>query len=572
MILKALYDYYQAKKDSLAPQGMEYKPIRYIIVIGKNGRFIRIEDTMEDNQPKKYLVNKTVGRSSNTAPNVLWDNAKYVLGYTKNKNKNKKEQEEAQKCFKAFKEQIDEYTGKFPNNEEFTALSSFYKTHFEEINSDPLLDEIKKNSAFYISFRMEGKSTIIAENRDLDPEKEISQNNEVETNGVCLITGKKGPIVRLTTSTPIIGAKSTAKIVSFQENSGYDSYNKTKAYNSPISIEAEFAYSSALNDMLSKNSGHSFIIGNRTFIFWAIPKDKNRTKDKFEAFFTPIFDFNNDNPDNNVEAVKELLKAPKSGWLNEEGDDNFYILGLAPNAARISVQYWQKGTIKEFAENIRQHFIDLKIIGDDNIKFKSLRYLIETVTPEGNFNKNVQPNLIEAFFKSILQNTVYPTTIQQACIRRILAKKGINTLRACLLKACLNRKIRLYKYKEKEIAMALDKENSNQGYLCGRLFATLERIQETSSGSSTLRERYISAASSAPITVFGKLISLSSYYMSKLPEKGLSIYYDKIIEEIMDKISSKGMPARLNLDDQSRFMVGYYHQREFFFTKTNNEQ
>lgn len=601
MILQALYEYYQ-RKGGLAPAGMEWKKIPYIIVIDKEGTFIRIEDTQENKIAKEFLVVKTNGRSgTKMLPNVFWDNIEYTLGYGKNNTEIKKKEKQLQEDNlsekrvadllsekkeleketlksieknKTFIAMVSHYADKFPHNTEFKALNLFYENHVSEVINHELWAVIEKKPTVNLSFRVEGYNNIIAMHCDLVVENNSEDTLTKKDYPVCLITGKKSPIVATTTPSNV-GGQATAKLVAFQVNSGYDSYYKKQGSNASISVEAEAAYTTALNSLLSRESRNKVILGNRIFLFWSVPQDLSQNGSTFESIFASIFNLpSEDTPDRNVGSVKDMLLSPKTGWLKTEGDDKFYILGLAPNAARISVQLWKKGTIKEFASNIGQHFKDLEIIGDrlnDNDSFNTLMSLILSVTFPPKRDK-IQPNLPEAIMNSILTNIPYPVSFHQACIRRIKAEQSIYTKRAAILKACLNRKLRFYNYNnEKEITMALDNENLNQGYLCGRLFAVLEYVQEKGMGKSSLRERYLNAASTAPVTVFSRILNLSVYHISKIKSKGLAINMEKLKGEIIGKINSEGIPSRLNLDDQSRFMIGYYHQNKDLYTRKEND-
>jgi len=598
MILQALYDYYKCKADQLVPFGMDRIGLSFIIIIDGDGKVVRIENTQEDNVAKNFIVVKLNGRTgSKKVPNMFWDNLEYTIGYNKQEMNLSKIQQDIDKGVilddktikekktiesdiqktkeknKTFIDLTNEYKRKYPDDKDFNALNNFYKNHFSEIRENDMWESLIKKPTVNISFRIEGSDHIIAENEALKP---TGESDEECNKGICLITGKYGPLVNTNTATPIRDSASTAKLVAFQVNSGYDSYYKRQGNNAPISVEGESGYTTALNYLLRRESHNKFVIGNRTFVFWAIPKDRSDDDTKFESLFSSFFNINvNENDqDHNVEAIRDLLLSPYTGWLNDEGEDVFYILGLAPNKARISVEYFQKGKVSDFANNLRQHFNDLRIVGDDKPdydKLNRLSSLLLAVTLQYKMS-NVQPNLPESLMNSILNNKPYPQTFHQSCMRRIKAEQSITIRRAAILKACLNRKIRINNYNnQNEIAMALDKENHNQGYLCGRLFAILERVQEKAMGSSSLRERYLNSASTTPIAVFGRILNLSVYHLGKINDKGFKIYFEKLIGEIMDKVNSNGMPSTLDLDDQSRFMIGYYQQRQDFYKKKEEE-
>ena len=547
---------------------MEEKEIGFLIVLSPDGHFLRFEDcrTGKDHA-RLYLVKKHVGRSSAAVANYLYDNSAYVLGYSEKSNGKE------QLYFDTFKAKIESIAGAYPDNKDITAISSFYKNSRESIlglvSQDVLWEDIKKNlSKKYstFSFRIEGDLKIVAE------KKEILQleycEDESRADSLCLISGKYGPSVDTTTATMIPGSQATAKLVAFQVNSGYDSYGKTKCGNAPISEEAEFAYTTALNSMLQKGSRNKFILGSRTFVFWA--SNNNEASMETEESLFDLLGFPeeaNDDPNANLMKVRKVFESIYSGMLKTGLDDKFYILGLAPNSARIAVVYWSEITLKDFAEKILRHFSDMEIhdTRKDKKPYMGIREIISSVTIGGNMS-DATPNLPEAVVKSIFQGLPYPQTLYSACLRRIRAEQKLTITRAAIIKAYLNRQSN----NNKKIDIMLDKDNNNQGYLCGRLFAVLDKIQEDANNISSIRERYMNAASATPSAVFATILNLSVHHSEKLDE-GRRIYFEKIKQEILDKVSADGFPTHLDLQDQGRFFVGYYHQRQDFFTSKKEQ-
>lgn len=593
MILQALYEYYQRRvadpESRIAPQGFEWKEIPFIIVIDEEGDFVNLEDTRSGDGkvkvPASFLVLKTKGRPGANAyqtANVLWDHFGYVLAYPKEKDDKKtKEQllDDANRQHVTFVSSVIELTKKFPENKQFKAVVAFLKNpeQKQKVFEHECWSDCKKIPGCNLSFRLAGDTKIVAENEDLKKNLHFeSSSNDDEKNrgsdsakGVCLITGDYGPVAILHTSTSIPGGKSGAKLVGFQTNSGYDSYYKEQGLNAPVSKKAEDAYTTALNVLLSRDSTNKFRLSDLTVIFWA---DKTNEFEKIFPFFLAAP--SKDDPDRNSREVKALFDSIHTGRFNDEGETTFYILGLSPNAARISIRFWKTGKINDFSEKIALHFSDLEIIHgkNDEREFFSLFNLLSNIAFEYKVD-NVAPNLTGKMVECILDGSPYPATLQQQCIRRIRAEQNVNRVRAAILKAFLNRKNRIYNINEKPITMALDLENTNQGYLCGRLFAVLEKIQEEAQPgiNATIKDRYYGAASSTPVTVFGRLLGLSNHHLAKL-NPGRKTNFEKMVQDVMAGINSNGMPAHLSLDDQSRFAIGYYHQRQELFTKkeTNN--
>ena len=567
MILKALYDYYERCKGTLPAFGRELKEIGFLIVINREGSFLRFEDRRIDKkQAQSFIVKKQLGRTSAPLANYLYDSSAYVFGFS-----DKKDFDGCRKYLDTFKKKVEEIYQAAPDNADITAVHRFYQRDAQatlaKMKADTLWPEIEKNlnkKYSLFSFLINGDTQIVAEKEELlDLLVEEHHDNEK----VCLITGKKGKIVDVTTATMIPGSQAVAKIVAFQVKSGYDSYGKEQGANAPIGEESEFAYSTALKFLLRSDSRNKFLIGNRTFLFWA-SKD-NVAGNQAEKSFFDLFGFSDaedDDPNAKIEQVRKVFKAIYSGELNTSLDDKFYILGLAPNSARIAVVYWAEIPLKEFAERINRHFEDMEICGA-NKPYMALRSILGAVTLGGKVS-DVTPNLPDALVKSIFQGLPYPQTLFASCIRRIRAENSIYATRAAIIKAYLNR---INNINEQNIKVMLDKNNTNPGYLCGRLFAVLDKIQEDANNQHTIRERYMNSASATPSAVFATILNLSSHHSEKLNE-GRNVFFEKLKQEIMDKIDADGFPAHLDLQDQGRFFVGYYHQRQAFFTKGEKEK
>lgn len=567
MILKALYDYYHRCKGALPAFGKELKEIGFLIVIDREGNFLRFEDRRIDSKhAHTFIVNKQIGRTSAPVANYLYDSSAYVFGYS-----DKKDFDGCRKYLETFKKKVAEIYKAAPDNADITAMYRFYENDPQatlvKMKADTLWPEIEKNlnkKYSLFSFLINGDTQIVAEKEEL---LDLLDGDNHDNEKVCLVSGKKGKIVDVTTATMIPGSQAVAKIVSFQVKSGYDSYGKEQGANAPISEESEFAYSTALKHLLRSDSHNKFLIGNRTFLFWA-SNDHEAGKRTEETIFDlfGFADVEEDDPNAKIEQVRKVFKAIYSGELNTSLDDKFYILGLAPNSARIAVVYWAEIPLKEFARRINRHFDDMEITGA-NKPYMSLRSILGAVTLGGKAS-DVTPNLPDALVKSVFQGLPYPQTLFSSCIRRIRAENNIFVTRAAIIKAYLNR---LNNTNEQKIKVMLDKENNNQGYLCGRLFAVLDKIQEEANNQHTIRERYMNSASATPSAVFATILNLSSHHSEKLKE-GRNVFFEKLKQEIIDKLDPDGFPAHLGLQDQSRFFVGYYHQRQAFFTKNEKEE
>ena len=583
MILKALYDYYNRSleydNNSLPKFGMMNAKISFVIVIKSDGEFVRIIDERINGEGKTFVLPKGVHNNGIT-PFLFWDNCMYVINYS-NANKPLKESDlaipekvkkwkksldTAQQKHKAFVEQCNKISQE-TNHPDFEAVVRFYeKGELVKLRGDDLWKEIEKNPIVNVSFQIEGAKTLVACNPLLPNFLE----KDSEKKGICLITGKKADLVRVATPTPLPFAsiKNSASLVSFQKDYGFDSYGKTQAYNSPMSIEAEFGFSTALKQLISRDSRNKIIIGDRLFVFWAF--NKNEASMETEESLFELLGFSedaNDDPNAKIMKVRRVFESIYSGVLKTGLDDKFYILGLAPNSGRDFVVYWSETTLKDFAEKILRHFSDMEIhdTRKDKKPYMGIREIISSVTLGGKMS-DATPNLPEAVVKSIFQGLPYPQTLYSACIRRIRAEQKLTITRAAIIKAYLNRQSN----NNKKINIMLDKDNNNQGYLCGRLFAVLDKIQEDANNISSIRERYMNAASATPSAVFATILNLSVHHSEKLNE-GRRVYFEKLKQEIIEKMSANGFPTHLDLQDQGRFFVGYYHQRQDFFSSKKEQ-
>lgn len=567
MILKALYDYYN-RCGNLPARGTEFKEIGYLIVLSKDGTFLRIESRMlNKKQASSFLVLQAVNRVGlSYKANYLWDKFEYILGEANSDNVTESGNKKLQKFILLVRNLLNRQ----PSNKNLRAIGCFYSKYASPcltVSSDPLWEDLK-SSGKNISFLIEGETIIAAEDKEiwdlaLQPQQSREENN-------CLILGIKGPIARLHTTIKL--TKDTGPIVSFQKKSGYDSYGKQQGYNAPICEEAEFAYTTALNTMLRRDSRNKFTVGNRTFVFWASSNDKAAEQAEESLFdLLGYSEEKKDNPNAKIEQVRKVFTAIYSGSLNTSVEDRFYILGLAPNSARIAVVYWSETPLRDFAGKILRHFDDMEIIVEKSKgqkPYMGIEDMLSAVTRHGNDGKwrnNIIPNLSEAIVKSIFQGEPYPFTLFSACVRRIRAEssnKGYSPIaieKAAILKAYLNRIMG----NNEKIKVMLDQSNNNSGYLCGRLFAVLENLQYAANKQDSIRSGYMNAASSTPSIVFPTILKLSNSHYSKLAKdkKGLAIFFDNQKKEIMDMIQR--FPDTLNLNDQGRFFLGYYHQKNY---------
>jgi len=578
MILQALCDYYE--RAGLAPLGWEFKEIPFLIVIDRNGKFISLEDMRESGakkaRAKSILVPKAEIRSGKNAwerPNLLWDHYGFVLATPKEETDDA--QTMALKQNGVFINRIRQIYSDIGESPELTALLNFYDSQqAKEVIKHPVWNDCVKIKGCNLTFRLADSPNLMLHGAEIQnyvsskADCASNGNAEIESStkgrqGVCLITGCFSEIERLHPSIAGVNEKPAPfAAVNNLENPAFSSFGKKQGFNFPISKVAAFRYATSLNHLLIRDHHQRIQVGDASTVFWS---EKHTD---LEDSFADLFDEPpKDDPAKQTRAIEALFKAPQSGALSDEGGNTrFYVLGLAPNAARISVRFWQVGTVAEMSARIRQHFEDLEIVHASYEKpYLSLFRLLVATAIQGK-SENIPPNLAGEFMRAILAGLPYPQTLLQAAVRRIRAEREVNYPRAALIKACLNRQARYSPSQEKEIAVSLDDSNTNPGYRIGRLFAALEKIQEEAvNPGATIRDRFYGAASSTPVTVFSNLMKLKNHHLAKL-EEGRKRYFEKLIGQIMSDIND--FPAHLSLADQGRFAIGYYHQRQAFFTKS----
>jgi len=587
MILQALVDYYERKSSDpdagLATMGFEAKEIPFILEINNQGELIQIEDTREGDGRKKrarsFLVPQGIKKTSGVASNLLWDNAEYVINLLNavkwttipksNRDKRRKQIHRFREQHQAFVTRINELSEKVDDIglDAVIAFLTRIKPNKAKMRRFPQWVDIVESNP-NLTFRLSGSRELICQSPPVIAAIRASDSSDGSKER-CLISGKADEVERLHTSIKgVWGAQSSgANIVSFNLDA-FNSFGKKQGNNAPVGKQAAFAYTTALNYLLRKDSTQRMQVGDASTVFWS-EKQSDMEKMVVSLFDQPP----KDDPDRNVNAVQTLFKSIHHGrYSNDDGDTRFYVLGLAPNAARIAVRFWHVGTVAEMAEQIVQHFSDLDIVhGSHEAPFLSLFRLLVSTASLGKA-ENIPPNLVGDMMRAILEGRPYPQTLLGAAIRRIKAEQYVSYPRAAIIKACINRTARHSNSETKEeLNVSLDEQNNNIGYRLGRLFAVLEKVQEEASPSlnATIRDRYYGSASSSPVTVFSILLKLKNHHIPKL-SKGRAINMERLIGDIMSEIQD--FPAHLPIADQGRFAIGYYHQRQAFFTKSETKE
>jgi len=547
MIFQSLVSLYDrlAKTDEVPPYGFSVEDIGFVITIDKEGNLIgqpedlrikikaNIFDFRSSVVPYSNKVDVRSGNAS-TTPNFMVDKVDYVLGMSGNSKKDV--------YHKSFERRIDEVCG-VSKDDGVLAVRSFLSRWNPE-NSGELRGwkEMCGIHGKWVAFRLQGDSRFIHERSEVKKLWSDFIAKEKLPHGISFLDGETHD---LQPQYAQFKFGSGASLVSFNEVA-YESYKKKKGENAPISVEAEFKSSSALK-LLLRSKTQRLRIGDATTVFWA------ERASPVETFMGQIL---NPSIENEAAAIpiQEFLEAVRLGSLPRdiEGDKNlkFYILGLSLNKARLALRFWHVCSVGELMVRFRDHFSNLEMERSDrDIQFPGVWHLLKETARE---TKNISPVLGGSLTRSILTGINYPQNLYQGVLGRIRADHRVNYLRVSILKAVLQRN------HKKEVPMSLDTERRDVSYLLGRLFAVLEKAQLDALGkvNSTIKDRFFSAASATPASVFPRLILLSQHHIEKAEYGDIS---DRRIAEIMENIES--FPAHMNLQDQGMFTIAYYHQK-----------
>ena len=582
MILQALVQHYEnlAGQDKVSKPGWCHAKVSYLIDLKEDGTIKEIIPLKreEERGKKKVWVSETlclqemVTRSSGVSANFLCDNAKYFLGIDADGT--------GQRVIECFQAARERHLSILKDSE--STMAKAICRYFEQWNPEaaqenPVVKEHweELNDGGNLIFGMGGHYAQDDEQIKGIWEKQQEQKEEGQV-GTCLVTGQKTKIARIHRGIKgVPGAQSSgAALVSFNAPA-FESYGKEQSYNAPVGQYAEFAYTTALNYLLNQRE-YRFPLGDSMVVFWA----ESGEQEYQEIFFSSL-----DPQPDNQEQVKKVFENLKRGiWVDLDDikldmNQKFYILCLAPNAARLSVRFFYQNSFGNILKNIAKHYSRMEIVRpswEDRAYLGIRRMLMETVNQKSK-DKSPVPNMAAMVLKAVLSDDRYPASLYTDTLIRIRAEQGKVTCgRAAIIKAFL---IQNYKWKEGEDCMGLNEECKEPAYVLGRLFAILEFIQKDANPgiNTTIRDRYFNSACTTPASVFPVLIKLKNSHIKKLEREsgGTKIYYEKLLTELMGNLSVEGkgtgFPRRLSLEEQGKFMLGYYHQTQKKYEKKEDK-
>lgn len=574
MILSALVDYYRRQEatDKIAPFGFTQAGIHFAIVLNPDGtlRENRLEDIQVDRVinektgktrqiPRSMRLPDRGGRSGTKIfPFFMWDNTGYVLG-----RDNKGKPDRAETMFAAFRDLHLSLAGQI-DDQDYQTVCEFLK-NWNPADAEQL-ENWEQACGQNVVFRIFRDST-----RKWTHESKAVQSawlrflNEASETvvGVSLLSGKEEPLARLHPLLQgVVGANTMgAAIVSFNA-AAYESYGKAQSYNAPVGELDAFRYTTALNHLL-RDDHRRIRIGDATVVFWS------EQPSPFEDLFGNVVAEYGLEDETVLAEVKGFFSAlrrgdPHGGLPGPE--TKFYVLGLSPNASRLSIRFWLEGTVSDFAKRLKHHADDLEMVGgrESDPPLMIRRLLLETAREP----KEIPPQLAGQVAAAVLGGGRYPESLYTSVIRRIRIDRQLNHRRAAILKACLVRAQRVsQKDNPKEIPVSLNVDHQDTAYHLGRLFAALEKTQEDAGQTNkTIRDGYYGSASAMPASVFPKIIRMHQYHLNKLENKGQRVRREQLVQEICSHIEER-FPGHLSLEDQGLFHIGYYHQRQDFFKK-----
>lgn len=581
MLLQSLVKLYEAwaEKGEIEKLGWNPVKISYGISLNEEGNVDEIIH-LKTNAPKgnkeiPSLISlpMPVKRSVGVASNFLYDNVTYVFGYD---NSNKPDR--AKQCFDCFRS-VGNKVLENSDDEFSTVIKKFLQKDYSEFeNLSDLLTELNCTETTVDDILNKGANLLLMPLGKFPTDSKAiceSWNSYYEHSdapkGVCLVTGKDDHIAKLH---PVIknirGAQAAgASLVSFNATA-FNSYGKENGYNAPVSEYTAFAYTSALNKLVSDND-HRIFAGDTTVVCWTEDGES-----AYQDVFAGIF--NSDDELKQKDLRNTIVSIVNGNEVKWEGiplnpSNNFYILGISPNSARLSVRFFIQNTFGKVMENLLKNQQRMEMVKPGFEKFNYIplwRILGETVNKKSK-DKKCKPHLAGDVLNSIINDYNYPSTLYYGILGRISAEQNINWVKASVLKAYL---LKNYdsKYKE-EITVDYNENSNNKAYLLGVLFSNLEEIQNTANPGikSTIRDRYFTAASSTPSRVFPILIDLAQNHIKKIPNVGAKVNCQKMLTKTMAKLGDK-FPNRLKLDEKGMFQLGYYQRTQERFTGKEDKE
>lgn len=588
MILQALTAYYEqlVRQGKLSAPGWDDSfKVSYELRLNDAGQLLRVVPLLTEKTvgkktvlaPRAMRVPAHVKRASGIAANFLCDNSTYLLGADE-----KGKPERSADCFKACAKLHHTILDGVDSPAARALLAYFDSWDPAQAAAHPLLaeqwKEITGNANLIFGYEAADHShSFVNDDPAIQNAWQAHYNDRSADSdmGQCLITGKYAPIERTHPNiSGVPGAQSSgAALVSFNAPA-FCSYGHEQGDNAPVSKYAAFAYTTALNRLLADRN-HCKHVGDTTILCWA-ENAEPVYQDAMSMFLFGADEATGIQESDVQAALKRLSAGQTVPFLEKElsPDQHFYLLGLAPNAARLSVRFFLRDTFGSFAQNLQKHAEEMEIDCSEKEKFRTLpiwAVVNETTRTVPGQPAKPSPQLAGDLLRAVLTGGRYPATLLNGVTLRIRAEQTVTRGRAAVIKAYY---LRNYPTElNKEVYTVSLNETTNVPYLLGRLFSVLEAVQKAANPgiNTTIKDRYFNAACATPGMSFPTLLRLSQKHLRKLND-GLATHYDKQITELMAQLPESGFPARLSLPDQGKFTIGYYHQTQKRYVKKNEEE
>lgn len=573
MILQALTRYYEdlLSRGEIAAPGWAPAKISFALCLNENGELTQIVPTMDEVskgkktvfQPQLITLPAAVKRTVSIAANFLWDNSAYLLGIDQ-KGKPERSREcfaAAAKLHHAVLDSVDS-----PNARAILAFFDTWKP--EHAAEHPALirqlDDVTAGGN--LVFRVDGRKV----EEDAAIREAWQRYRDGGESGVkmqCLVTGKEDEIAAVHPSVKGVrdAQSSGAALVSFNAPA-FCSYGREQNYNAPVGKYAAFAYTAALNHLLA-DSDHVQHIGDTTVVCWA-----EGAEDIYQSFGMAAL-FGGEVPglsDNDLRAaLKRLANGLPCDDLGVDPNRPFYILGLAPNAARLSVRFFLRDSFGKLMENVNAHYARLEIAGAKYSILPLWALLNATVR---DFKKQVpSPVVSGATLRAVFSGTPYPVSLMEAVLLRIRAERDITWGKAAIIKAYYLKNPHEDCPKE-VLTVSLNEASTNPAYTLGRLFSVYEAVQQAANPgiNATIKDKYFNSAAAMPASIFPVLNNLCQKHLRKLDARQ-RVYYDKQIMKLKG-VLNENYPARMTLAQQGSFDLGYYHQTQKRYTKKEEKE
>lgn len=573
MILQALTAHYETlvRLGRLEPPGWGPVKVSVALSLGDGGEVesavcVKVEPPRGKKTalvPQVMQLPAPVKRASNVSPNFLCDNATYVLGFD-----DKGKPDRTRQCFDACKAlHLSLLAG--VDSPAARALCAFFENWSPgEARAHPALAPCMDDllAGGNIVFRYDGR--YLHENPAVrDAWQRHYDRAEDGPQTVCLVTGARctpqavHPAVK-----GVQGAQSSgAALVSFNAPA-FCSYGKEQSLNAPMSQYAAFAYTAALNHLIA-DFEHTCRIGDATVLFWSA--DGNSAAQDFLGL-SLLGAPSTYAADDIARALRRLCAGESVDWSDSRLDPNvdFYVLGISPNAARLSVRFFLRNTLGDILRHVMAHHERMRIVRPafDTRQTLSLWETLNETVNQNARDKAASPELAGELLRAVLNDTRYPATLLHGVTLRIRAEREITRGRAAILKAYYTQNPHPDMPKE-VLHVSLNPDSTNVPYTLGRLFSTLEAIQTAANPglNATIKDKYFSSASATPGVVFPTLVNLAQKHLRKL-DGGLRVYYDRELTALFDKLQ-EAYPKQLNLAQQGAFQLGYYHQTQTRYAK-----